>query len=478
METKDHSNKKKSRYKKEFKTFIKITSISTGVVLAITGGLAVKKWVLKSYIPENFKAKGCYMSIDKTFNLSSYQKEDYDFVLLNIPDWQKGINTQIDDNLRIINDNNIPLGLFLDSKAQTMLQGETEVLRLLSIVEDKKIDLPIIVNISNLDSDKRIDILKTIINKLTEKEISADKILIGGNEEDLNNLNADFNNYNKYVLSKKEKIMNNEYVGGNIDTGIIKNLNAYLDESYINNSSSVHPEKECIGVDVSSYQGKIDWEEAKNHIDFAFIRLANFQAEEIYLDSKCQFNISECKRLGLPFGIYYFSTATNPTQVKEESLYLLNQLKQMGIKPNDLIYPIYIDIETKTQEELLVNSDKIMVDTIKTFSDIMENNGFIPGIYINESMAKLLDHTDTQRILTYNRWIANYGNNNGYKPFKLVDLAAYEKVNLTVSNNIHQITNQSVVPGIGKHHDSYANETVDLNIDRDQLAFKNTKIHK
>lgn len=468
--------------KKPVKLAFRITALSISTVLAVTGGLAIRKWLLKGYIPDNFKLKGCYMSVDETFKLEKYHQLAYDFVLLNIPNWQEGITNNISNNLKVINDNNIPLGLLLDSNAESNLQAETEALRLLSIIEDKKISLPIIININNIDSKHKEEILATIINTLKAKNILTQQILLGGNEENLKGLSNQFNGYNKYVLSNKEKVTN-DYVGGNFDTGIINDVNAYLEKSYlpdatisVNENVAVTTDKECLGVDVSAYQGKIDWEIAKDYINFAIIRVANFQATESYLDSKCQYNISECKRLGIPFGIYFFSTATDSSKAKEECHYLLNQLNQMGITANDMTYPIYIDIETKAQEEKLINHDQTMIDTIKTFGTFVTANGFNAGIYINQSMAKLLDYTDQHGTLAhYHRWIANYGSNNGYKPFGINQLDQYNQAEVTVPYHMHQITDQIVIPGIGKETDQYANATVDFNIDTSRLAFQTDK---
>ena len=54
------------------------------------------------------------------------------------------------------------------------------------------------------------------------------------------------------------------------------------------------------GIDVSEWQGHIDWEKVKPHIDFAVIRLGYGQNT---LDSEARRNISECNRLGIPYGV-------------------------------------------------------------------------------------------------------------------------------------------------------------------------------
>lgn len=63
------------------------------------------------------------------------------------------------------------------------------------------------------------------------------------------------------------------------------------------------------GIDVSQYQGLIDWEVAKDHIDFAIIRCGYGQDIPGQDDNLFKRNADECTRLGIPFGVYLYSYA-------------------------------------------------------------------------------------------------------------------------------------------------------------------------
>lgn len=102
-------------------------------------------------------------------------------------------------------------------------------------------------------------------------------------------------------------------------------------------------------IDVSGWQGDIDWAKAKaDGVEGAIIRLGYGEGNNA--DKKAQRNISECKRLGIPFGIYWYSYADTPSIAKEEGADVVAKLKQFGVNPSDLAYPVYYDLEKWTWE--------------------------------------------------------------------------------------------------------------------------------
>lgn len=102
-------------------------------------------------------------------------------------------------------------------------------------------------------------------------------------------------------------------------------------------------------IDVSGWQGDIDWAKAKaDGVEGVIIRLGYGEGNNA--DKKAQRNISECKRLGIPFGIYWYSYADTPALAKEEGTDVVAKLKQFGVNPSDLAYPVYYDLEKWTWE--------------------------------------------------------------------------------------------------------------------------------
>lgn len=91
-------------------------------------------------------------------------------------------------------------------------------------------------------------------------------------------------------------------------------------------------------IDVSEWQGDIDWAKAKaDGVEGVIIRLGYGWGNNA--DKKAQRNISECKRFGIPFGIYWYSYADTPSIAKEEGAGVVAKLKRFGVRASDLAYP-------------------------------------------------------------------------------------------------------------------------------------------
>ena len=83
------------------------------------------------------------------------------------------------------------------------------------------------------------------------------------------------------------------------------------------------------GIDVSKWQGKIDWQKvAKSGINFAVIRVG-FRGEDgkIYPDENFDYNIQQAEKNGILVGVYFFSTAKTETEAKEEAAFTADKIK-------------------------------------------------------------------------------------------------------------------------------------------------------
>lgn len=136
-----------------------------------------------------------------------------------------------------------------------------------------------------------------------------------------------------------------------------------------------------IGIDVSEWQGRIDWEKVKPHIDFAIIRLGYGQNT---LDVQAKRNISECNRLGIPYGVYWFSYAYNVERAKNEARNALKRLEELGGK---LDYPFWFDWEYDSRNHAAklgyTVSNQLLRDMATAFCTIIEEAGHYAGIYAN-----------------------------------------------------------------------------------------------
>ena len=134
-----------------------------------------------------------------------------------------------------------------------------------------------------------------------------------------------------------------------------------------------------IGIDVSEHQGRINWEKVREHIDFAVIRLGYGQNT---LDAQARHNISECNRLGIPYGVYWFSYAYNVERAKNEARNALKRLEELGGK---LDYPFWFDWEYESRdfvgERGYTISNQLLRDMATAFCTIIEEAGHYAGIY-------------------------------------------------------------------------------------------------
>lgn len=219
--------------------------------------------------------------------------------------------------------------------------------------------------------------------------------------EDVKNAVADAN----VQLSKFES---NEY---GAHWGTYNNTKAFFDYQ---NNLFVQQAKGVI--DVSEWQGDIDWAKAKaDGVEGVIIRLGYGWGNNA--DKKAQRNISECKRLGIPFGIYWYSYADTPSIAKEEGADVVAKLKQFGVNPSDLAYPVYYDLEKWTWEGHQPPTDpNVYNDIVNNWYSALQSAGYKNlGVYSYTSYLQgPLKHAD---IYAKTTWVAQYGARMGFDSF-------------------------------------------------------------
>lgn len=155
------------------------------------------------------------------------------------------------------------------------------------------------------------------------------------------------------------------------------------------------------GIDVSHFQGNIDWNKVKGNIDFAILRLGWIGNNNNHtLDTKFETYYNACKSAGIPIGIYVYNYCNSEDTVKSGAEWTVNQLKDKGI---DL--PIYIDMEDRSIENL--GKDKLTNICI-AFNTVIENAGYWAGVYANLNWYTNYLNKDTIKA-RYTTWVAHYG---------------------------------------------------------------------
>ena len=151
------------------------------------------------------------------------------------------------------------------------------------------------------------------------------------------------------------------------------------------------------GIDVSYHQGNINWNKVANNISFAIIRAGYGQN---HVDTKFQYNSSECERLNIPYGVYWFSYAKNINDAIKESEICLRT-----ISGKKLSYPVIFDFEyASEQNSNLSNTDRYTI--AKTFLDKIEEAGYYAMLYSN---VDYLEHKGFNPLTErYDLWLAHW----------------------------------------------------------------------
>lgn len=162
------------------------------------------------------------------------------------------------------------------------------------------------------------------------------------------------------------------------------------------------------GIDVSRHQGDIDWDSVNPYIDFAMIR-AGFGKNNI--DAKARRNVSECERLGIPYGLYWFSYALHPEMAKKEAEYLIDFIGEH--KPE---YPIVYDFEYDTVTHATKNGVSInrqfVLDCTEEFCRTLEEHGFYAMFYTNNDYYRRY-YQASKVAEKYDMWYARYAESPG-----------------------------------------------------------------
>lgn len=181
------------------------------------------------------------------------------------------------------------------------------------------------------------------------------------------------------------------------------------------------------GIDVSSYQGDINWEETQKNIDFAIIRCGYGVDRPNQDDNKFERNANECERLKIPYGVYLYSYATNLEEAQGEVDHTLRLIQN-----HKLEYPVFLDVESEVQKKL---NYETLIDVIEYYCKKMEEAGYYVGIYAN--LDWFINRLDSPKLERFDHWLAQWNTKPTYtKPF-----------------GMWQYTSKLTIPGIDGYTD-------------------------
>lgn len=160
------------------------------------------------------------------------------------------------------------------------------------------------------------------------------------------------------------------------------------------------------GVDVSSFQGKIDWPRvAASGIRFAMVRLGYRgwgEAGNMKVDEYAVENLEGAAAAGLEVGAYFFSQATNIQEVDDEIKFALEILGEHSIS-----MPIVMDWEVANAEGRTRNMDRrTLTECLRYYCEVMTEKGYHPMIYFNWGQASRMIYLS--ELEDYPFWLALY----------------------------------------------------------------------
>lgn len=152
------------------------------------------------------------------------------------------------------------------------------------------------------------------------------------------------------------------------------------------------------GIDVSFWQGEINWDAvADDNVDFAFIRAGGYGGSVV--DSQYVNNMRGANGAGLPVGVYYYSTAKTTEQALKDAQWVIEKMR--GYKVS---YPVVVDMEDSALTSL---SPTLLSQLAKTFCDEIKKAGYYPMIYCNTNWYQ--NYLVPSIISGIDVWIASYG---------------------------------------------------------------------
>ena len=161
-----------------------------------------------------------------------------------------------------------------------------------------------------------------------------------------------------------------------------------------------------LGIDISQYQGDIDWAQVKAAgFDFVFIRVGTrgYESGSIYEDERWAENLKEAREAGLDAGVYFFSGAVSEQEAEEEADYIIEKLNG---EPLDL--GIVLDVETigsGTSRHDDLSAEQYTANT-SAFCEKVKAAGYNPIVYSNIFWEAT--HYDMTKIGNYDVWYADY----------------------------------------------------------------------
>ena len=186
-----------------------------------------------------------------------------------------------------------------------------------------------------------------------------------------------------------------------------------------------------LGIDVSSYQGVIDWNRVRaSGIEFAIIRCGyrTYGSGKLMEDTAFDRNMQGALAAGVKVGVYVYSSAINTAEALEEAYFALNKVRGYHVQ-----YPVFIDMESPSDGRALNVSYQTRTDIVKAFCSTVQASGYRAGVYANKSWFN--SYMNTPELTQYSIWLAHW-------------VSAEQSDYSRTRHDLWQYTSYGTVPGI------------------------------
>ncbi len=162
-----------------------------------------------------------------------------------------------------------------------------------------------------------------------------------------------------------------------------------------------------LGVDVSSWQGDIDFAKVKEAgIEFAMVRVGSKwgRDKDFFLDSKFERNMKGFNEVGIPVGAYFYSYAQNAKEAEEEAEWLVDKLQDY-----DVDLPIAFDFEDWSNYNSYKMSIYRLNENYRAFLNVLEKAGYEGMLYSSVNYINRMWKLENKRV-----WVAHYTSKADY----------------------------------------------------------------
>ena len=315
---------------------------------------------------------------------------------------------------------NINGTLIEDKIIDTTKTGEIEIN--FEYITDKKIKVPYTIKIKVIDNTPPL--IKTFSRFSTEvgNEKFYEKFFCGDDYDDTPKCivegDYDINTPGEYNVTYKAEDSSGNISENNFVLIVKEKSNSTSkppekedDESYTDYNDIIKKyktDKTKIGLDISQFQGHIDFQKVKDAgVEFVYIRVGRGGGvgNKPVLDTKFEQNIKGFNKVGIPVGVYFFSYAINKKEAKKDAKWVVEQLKNHKV---DL--EIAYDFEDWNDYNEYNLSFYHLTENANTFNDYMKKNGYNGMLYSSKYYLENIWFKQDYPV-----WLAHYTEQTNYE---------------------------------------------------------------